>query len=207
MFKLNESYLHKTPYCSKPVDEKEIRFNNYQHFDKDGFELTPLERMYYAEMGFHRHFTDCLYHTCWQQDWFKQVEHINLNLDHSLVLHRCSYIDEAEDQLKHFVKSQPKLILFLNSKAKWGLDFALDYYDEKGCTEVMHIENDYREFDEFMEDKVRLEKLVFDTDWVDVYKTLDRRRDEWEHLIGYDQNDWKSTLIGFNKAEITHKAV
>ena len=71
----------------------------------------------------------------------------------------------------------------------------------------MHIENDYREFDEFMEDKVRLEKLVFDTDWVDVYKTLDRRRDEWEHLIGYDQNDWKSTLIGFNKAEITHKAV
>lgn len=208
MFKVLNPFHTDKAYCSQPVHVDIITEDNVQYFDKDGFELTALEKEYYKANSFDQYFTNCLNHTLWQEPWIQLDRSCNFILDHSIILHRCSFTDEALDQLKGKVKDIPRLAYLIQTPSKWGVDFSLDYVDEKcKLTEVIHIEIDTKHYHEFLQIKEEFENFVLTTDWEHVYMYLDQHRNEWERLVGFEQNDWKARHLGFKKAEITLKAI
>jgi len=207
MFRLLNPFHTEYAYCSRPLQANLITNDSVQYYDKDGFELTKLEQEYYFVNGFEPFLNTCLNHRCWQEPWF-EVDSENFLLDHSLILHRCSFIDEAREQLISNQKKCSKLVYLLHATSKWGLDFNLDFVDNSGkLTEVLHIEIDTKTYHEFLQHKKELEYFILSTDWENVYKFLDRHRNEWECLAGFEQNDWKARQLGFKKAEVTHKAI
>ena len=179
MFRLLSPFIARTPECSVQISSKLITEDSISFYDKDGFELTPLEREYYFANGFKQHMSSCLNHYCWQEQWFELESKSNFVLDHCIILHRCSFTGEAREQLTYKAKKIAKLAYLLQCPSKWGLDFNLDYIDNNGLlTEVMHIEIDTKNYHDFLQQKEKLENFILSTDWKHAYKFLDQHRTE-----------------------------
>jgi hypothetical protein len=196
------SYVLK---LSKPVDDSLLQPEKLRYFDKDGFELTPLELALYKQhkipLGEH------LYHHCSQLDWIVQEDtpKKGVVVDHSMLLHRYSVSGDLRLQIFFAAKHEPIFQKLLAVHEKWGLDISLDYLDEQGVTELFHTEIDSREREDVQAMKERLERFVMSTDWEDVAKEFRARRAEWEQLSADDQNDWRCRFLGFNRAYLVKK--
>lgn len=209
MFVINtQALVYDNPTCSVPIDERDIRTRSIDYFDKDGFELTQIERDYYWVNRYPLDNTT-LNHCCFDEKWMKLSPQApeGFIVDHCILLHRCDFTDAAREQLLRHKPERPKLSYLLNSKQKWGLDLALDYFDGENMYEVLHIEQDFHTSQECAAYKENIEKFVLATDWEDAAKRLIVKKDEWSSLIGFAQNDWKARFFGFPKAELTHKAI
>lgn len=194
------------PSCEKPVDN--LTPDDFQYYDKDGFELNLAEQKFYAAMNYPIHHP-LLNHTCWQQPWF-ELEHkdLGLILDHSMFLCRCNYERNAAEQLKSLKAAVPFADYLLRTKRKWGYDFALDAVREGTTFEVIHVEYDHNDFDYFRNHMLNFEWTVRHTDWQDCADRIWSQRDQWQHLKGFDQNHWKAEyLLGWHRSEHTEKAV
>lgn len=196
--------LDPNPMCVFPINEYLVRDGMAQYYDKDGFELCELEKEYYINNMFP--INSCLNHDCWQEDWIVFNQHPSFFVDHSLILHRASFEEIAREQLIRLSKRYPTFTFLLQTKQKWGYDFALDCYFEGNMMEVIHTERDFYSFEQFLECKYAFEQFVTHQDWEDAVKSLYAHRDRWEHLPGFAQNDWKARFFGFDKAEHTQKA-
>ena len=98
--------------------------------------------------------------------------------------------------------------MLIKTKLKWGFDFALDAVRDGEVFEVLHIEYDNNNFDDFRNRMINFEWTVRHTDWVNAADQIWQARDQWQHLKGFDQNHWKSKfLIGWDKAEILEKSI
>jgi hypothetical protein len=206
MFRRNDITLLSNPSCEKSVDN--LITEDFQYYDKDGFELNLAEQKFYAAMNHPIHHP-LLNHTCWQQPWF-ELEHkdLDLILDHSMFLCRCSYERAAADQLKTLKDAAPFADYLLRTKRKWGYDFALDAVREGTTFEVIHVEYDNHDFDRFGNHMINFEWTVRHTDWQDAADRVWVQRDKWQHLKGFDQNHWKAEyLLGWRRAEYTEKTV
>ena len=151
-----------------------------------------------------------LNHRCWQEPWFAlEYNDIGLILDHSLILHRCSYEGHAAYQLKKIKATTPEAEWLLKTPQKWGFDFALDAVDDTGnIYEVLHVEYDNYDYDTFIKSMHVFDFKVRHTDWRDAAKQVLVKQDEWRHLKGFAQNDWKANfLLGWNRAEYTEKSL
>lgn len=205
MFTVNkQTKVYENPTCCRAIDEHKVFTKSSHYFDKDGFELTHVEREFYYVNGYT--ITDILNHTCCQQPWMT-VKSDNFLLDHCIILHRCNFEGAAKEQLLFYKHQVPTLSQLLQCKQKWGLDLALDYFDGEDMYEVLHVEQDFNTLQECTAYKENIEKFVFAIDWEDAAKRLIARKDEWSSLIGFAQNDWKARFFGFPKAELTHKAL
>jgi hypothetical protein len=180
------------------INEQYIRY-----FDNDGFELSYLEQEYYRENNIN--LTSCLNHVCDQKVWLEGSSN-GLKIDHALILHRWEFQGEAREQLIKYKHRFPELNKYLMLKPKWGIDFALEYYDNDNAIEVMHFENDYPTYGAALQAKNYFEAKILSTDWIDFAKFLIRNKDKWQHLKGMTQNDWKASHWGLNKAEETIKS-
>ena len=195
------------PVCIKNATD--IETTDFNYYDKDGFELNIAERKFYSAMGFPIN-TPILNHTCWQEPWFElETDTLGLILDHSMFLCRCSYEKEAADQLRELKETNPLADYLLQTKRKWGFDFALDAVATDGTVyEVIHVEYDNYNYDAFRTRMINFEWTVRHTDWIDAAKRIWDHRDQWQPLQGFDQNHWKSRyLIDWNKSEYTEKAI
>jgi len=195
------------PSCNKQIENLET--TDFQYYDKDGFELNLAERKFYSAMN-HPINHPILNHCCWQEPWFElEYNDTPLILDHSLFLCRCNYEEQAEHQLKTLKTSIPQAYYLLNTRRKWGFDFALDAVADDGTVyEVLHVEYDNYDFENFKNRMITFEWTVRHTDWIDAAKRIWQQRDQWESLKGFDQNHWKAEfLLGWRKAEYTEKAV
>lgn len=195
------------PHCSKRVDFLDA--SDFDYYDKDGFELNIAEQKFYRASG-HPIDLAILNHHCWQEPWFeleKAGSNAGLILDHALVLHRCSYSDQAKEQLQELNSLTPKVNYLLNCRAKWGYDFAMDYCTPEGeLYEILHIEVDDYNYNKFKDNLISMEYTIRHTDWLDVAQKIIARQDEWKPLQGFEQNNWKAKFIlGWNKAEYTEK--
>ena len=207
MFTVNPNILlHSNPTCNREVAAVRLFSKSIDYFDKDGFELTELEREYYFVNGYK--LDNTLNHRCYQQPWFSlDKDTDNFYLDHCTILHRCDYTEDAYRQLLLFQPKLPKLTYLIQCKQKWGVDFCLDYFTGEEMYEVIHIESDFFTLEECTAYKENIEKFVLATDWKDAAKRLIAKKDHWSSLIGFAQNDWKARFFGFPKAELTHKAL
>ena len=207
MFRRHNVTLMSNPICSKAVEG--IETQDFQYYDKDGFELNFAEQRFYSAMDYpirHR----ILNHTCWQEPWFElERSDLNLILDHSMFLCRCNYEQAAEEQLKQLRKIVPTADYLLQTKKKWGFDFALDAVTDGGVAyEVLHVEYDNCEYDEFKNRMITFEWAVRHTDWQDCARRVWQQRDQWQSLTGFKQNDWKAEFIlGWKKSEYTEKSL
>ena len=206
MFTVNPVTIYTNPTCIHEVAATRLFSKKADYFDKDGFELTELECEYYMCNNFALD-NVILNHHSHQQEWFTIEKNNSLFLDHSAILHRCDFAESAREQLIQFQPQLPKLTYLLQCKKKWGLDFCLDYFDQKEMYEVIHIETDFSTLEECTAYKENIEKFVLAIDWKDAAKRLIAKKDEWSSLIGFAQNDWKARFFGFPKAELTHKAL
>lgn len=207
MFKRHEINLMSDPSCSKSVSD--IIEQDFQYYDKDGFELNSAEQKFYAEMKHPIHH-NILNHHGWQQPWFELDDSVNkLILDHCMFLCRCRYIDKAEEQLKKIKEKFPQADLLLQTRQKWGFDFALDAVAPDGTLyEVLHIEFDSYNYDYFKNRMINFEWTVRHTDWVDAADKIWDQKAEWQNLQGFEQNHWKARfLLGWNKSEYTEKSI
>ena len=206
MFRRRQVILMSNPSCNNQVEN--LQASDFQYYDKDGFELNLAEQKFYRAMDFPIHYP-LLNHTCWQQPWFElERNDLDLILDHSMFLCRCSYERDAAEQLKKLKDTIPFADYLLRTKRKWGYDFALDAVRDGTTFEVIHVEYDHNDFDYFRNHMLNFEWAVRHTDWQDAADRVWSQRDQWQHLKGFDQNHWKAEyLLGWNKSEYTEKAV
>lgn len=194
-----DNYLDLNNRVSNDVITEEY----IRYFDNDGFELSFLEQVYYKENNVPINLT--LNHFCDQRTWMTYTDE-NLILDHSMVLQRWEFKGEAKEQLETKKTQYPQLNKYLKLKAKWGIDFSLEYYKDDIVLEVLHMEMDYQNYDEALSAKKFFEEKFISTDWNHFTDSLLKNKSQWEHLQGMDQNDWKAVHWGLNSAEKTFKA-
>lgn len=207
MFKRYDNRITSQGVCSKAVDDLNPR--DFDYYDKDGFELNVAEQKFYRAMGYPIEYP-ILNHCCWQEPWFElERKDLGLILDHSMVLQRCGYAGDAKKQIKQYVLENPYANLLLNTKNKWGFDFALDAVaDDSTVYEVIHIEYDSYHYEIFRNRMIQFDFIVRHTDWQDAAKRIWEHRNAWEGLQGFEQNHWKAKyLIGWSKAEYIEKAI
>ena len=207
MFKRQSVALVSDPICSKVVEG--LVPNDFLYYDKDGFELNQAEQKFYAVMGFPIEYP-ILNHCCWQEPWYILEESVeNLILDHCMILHRCSYQGAARNQLLELAHTVPYANLLLNTRTKWGYDFALDGISPEGTVfEVLHVEYDNNNYHSFSNHLLSFEFTIKHIDWNDAAIKVWQRREEWMPLKGFDQNHWKAHyLLGWTRSEFLEKAV
>lgn len=204
MIKRNNVTLISNPICRDAIID--IKDEDFLYYDKDGFELNVAEQKFYQQSKFP--LNNYLNHTCWQEPWFELAFNDTVFVDHSLFLCRACYSGEAIKQLESIKKSQPRADLLINTKMKWGYDFAIDAVNNGTVYEVIHIEYDSLSYDKFSENFVKMEYVLRYTDWEDAAKKIWQEKDKWNGLNGFEQNHWKAKfLLGWNKAEYTEKSI
>jgi hypothetical protein len=207
MFKRFDVSIVSNPICTEPLYK--IVPDDFKFYDKDGFELNQAEQKYYRMMH-HPIEEPILNHTCWQNTWFElEDKNSTLILDHCMILHRCSYEGYAAHQLGKIIREIPEASWLLDTQQKWGFDFALDAVDDNGnIYEVLHIEYDNLNYDNFVKSMVSFDFTIRHTDWADAATRVNQHQDEWKHLKSWEQNNWKSNfLIGWKKSEYTEKSL
>ena len=206
MFHRLDVNLMSNPVCSKPVDN--LIADDFRWYDKDGFELNDAEHQFYRAMKYPVEH-GILNHNCWQEPWFEvEPNDCGLIIDHAMFLCRCSYNGAAEEQLKKYKKAIPVADYLLQTKQKWGFDFALDAVRDGHTFEVIHIEFDGSDYESFTSRFITFEYLVRHTDWNDCADRVWNQRDNWQTLKGFEQIHWKANyLIGWSKAEYKEKAI
>jgi hypothetical protein len=203
MFKISDNKFTQYLNLSEPISEDFFNTKFIQYFDNDGFELSLLEQEYYRKNRVP--VNDILNHACDQRLWIEGGDN-NFIIDHSMILQRWNFTGEAREQLEDFRVRFPYLNKYLNLQPKWGIDFSLEYYNDKDVLEVIHIEMDYRNYREAEAAREVFEEKILSTDWYDFTNQLIRNKDKWTTLNGIDQNDWKAAYWGLKKSEKIFKA-
>lgn len=167
-------------------------------FDKDGYELTRLEQIYYEIQGLEvtRYTSN---HPGVFQPWVNVV-HEFLSVDHSCAMYRCKFEGAAKEQLERQRKRYPRVGWLLTCKQKWGLDLNIDYCDSEIALEVIHLEWDSPSLEFIEEEREKAEYLVLNTDWIDAAKRIWSMREKWQNLKGwYAQAHWKAKYFGLER--------
>ena len=207
MFSVLPITLTRDPVCTKTA--KGLSAEHFQYYDKDGFELNRAEQKYYRAMEYPIDHP-ILNHTCWQEPWVELADPQGLLfLDHSMFLCRAGYAGDAAEQIHKLQDTVPQASYLLQTKQKWGFDFALDARAEDGTAyEVIHIEYDSYDYNIFADKMYNFEQLIFSTDWYKAARVIWNTREPVSHLSGFEQNHWKANyLLGWQKSEYTEKAV
>jgi hypothetical protein len=206
MFRRLDVTLQSNPVCVNTVDL--LQSEDFQYYDKDGFELNQAEQKFYRAEGFPINYP-ILNHTCWQEPWFEleSGDH-NLILDHSMFLCRAGYNGSAREQLLKLKDTIPMADYLLRTRIKWGYDFALDAVRDNVVFEVLHVEYDHVNYESFVEHMIQFDWQVRHIDWRDAADRVWQHREEWQGLKGFEQNHWKAQyLLSWRQAEYTEKTV
>mgnify|MGYP001038425640 CR=1 FL=1 len=189
------------PYITQAVCDTEVILASMQYFDKDGYELNHVEQLY------HNHHNvdlshDFLYHKANHVPWYTDADHSvhGVVLDHSMMMQRWAYTGAARKQIERLAKQKPELNKLLSVRPKWGFDLSIDYVYEGGAFELFHIEYDYYDYAEAVDEKAYYEEVISTIDWQGGVDDILRCKSEWKHLCSDDQADWKVQYFGFKRA-------
>lgn len=200
--KKSNNDLTTSPYLTIEITNQQLNSSNLKHFDKDGYEVPALiERAYYQAQGVELNY-EIQYHIAPVQEWYYDIEDSEegLVLDHCMLLTRYALAGAAREQVEKAAKTRPILNKLLGIKPKWGIDFSLDYIDHNICMEVIHIEQDFLDYQEAQSAKQKLEKIIENTDWEQGAKDLIACKSKWINLSSDDHSDFKAQFFGWHRA-------
>jgi hypothetical protein len=198
--KLVDVTLNPNGVWDKPIN-KVTYFpivSDFYMFDQTGYDLTTIERIYaqynhahLSEFGNSGRFS-------LKFDWFKQDEQVEgAILNHSYLFERKAYKDTALEQLQMWTKIMPLCHKLIAIRAKWGLDFSMDYVSQAGDVfELLHWEYDGFNYNEIQDHKLNFEEKFTKFDWNDAGRSMLKRKDEWHHLEYFPQSEWKCKYFG-----------
>ncbi len=170
--------------------------DDLKHFDQNGYDLTPLEKMY-AEVN-NGYVKNTRWRDSLKQDWFIDTENSieGVHLNHADLYERKSYHGYALEQLMAHAEGLPLIHKITKMRPKWGIDVSIDYADSENVFEVFHFEWDDFDYDTVAAKQEKIEKIVLNTDWEDAAKTLIDKKSEWHGLDFFAQSKWKSDFFG-----------
>lgn len=207
--KKTKAEFDPSPYLKNPIMDEHVQKLRLNYFDKDGYEVpTILERAYYEAQGIK--LDDIIqYHIAPVQAWYYDADYseAGLVLDHCMLLTRYEFAGAARHQLALAAERRPILNKLLGIQHKWGIDFSLDWVDHNGCMEVIHIEQDFTDYDEALAAKEKLEHIIDTTDWEQGAADLIARKSEWIELSSDDHSDYKAQFFGWHRAFDNRKVI
>ena len=104
--KLTHNQFNPDPYFNKPIDQNFVpTIEQTELFDQNGYDLTPLERLYAEANGqagrWHR-----LNHYALKSDWFVDEQNAvsGAHINHALLFERKGYAGAALAQLEDWAR-------------------------------------------------------------------------------------------------------
>lgn len=197
MLSITTNTLNPEPYCRFAVDNYTPTSEEVALFDQNGYDMCPVEIQFAKAAGFmmsyHRES-----HIALRQDWMThEPTNVGAHFNHCNIFERKGYASDAKQQLLAWVDDNPLLWKMIKIRPKWGLDFSVDYVDQKGNVfEILHWEWDSFNYAEVIDKRNKYEPLLLDTDWNDAGKQLLKRKDEWYNLDFFAQSEWKCNYFG-----------
>lgn len=188
-----------------PEDIAEHVLMNYTcHVDHEGFDLNEIEQEYY------KHNNVSLEHdTTWYKDgeaekgahaiilpWIQQNNASDLIIDHSQFVFRHPIQGLAAEQIKHYSTRRPELLRILSTEFKCGLDLCIDYFTTDRVHPIVHIEWDYRNVIEMIDDIDYVEFTLKNIDWDQFVPIITRFNYISKYsLDAFQQADFRSMLL------------
>ena len=194
---LTENKLNSRPSWGTAIDIGFIpHAEHLANFDQNGYDLTPLEKMY-AEAN-NGYVKNTRWRNSLKQDWFTDEENSirGVHLNHADLYERKSYHGYALEQLMAHAEGLPLIHKITKMRSKWGIDVSIDYAEYPHVFEVFHFEWDDFEYEKVAAKQEKIENIVLNTDWKDAAHTLIKRKDEWHGLDFFAQSKWKSDFFG-----------
>jgi hypothetical protein len=170
-------------------------------FDQNGYDLCVLEQ-HFASSNDRRISQHRQHRWAIKQPWLEQKKEkrVGAILNHSLLFERKAYQGEALNQLKYWAQGLPLIHKVIALRPKWGLDFSMDWVDDKGnAFEVLHWEWDGFDLDEVDAVRRQVEPILADIDWDDAGRSILENKSHWHHLDFFAQSDWKCRFFGIPK--------
>jgi hypothetical protein len=192
-----ENILNPRPTWGVAIDIGFIPHKKHlSNFDQNGYDLTPLEKMY-ADVN-HGHVGNTRWRESLKQDWFIDTDDSDrgVHLNHADLYERKGYHGYALEQLMAHAEGMPLIHKITQMRPKWGIDISIDYVGYPNVMEVFHFEWDDFNYEIVAAKQEKIEKIVLNTDWVDAANQLIKRKDEWHHLDFFAQSKWKSDFFG-----------
>lgn len=190
-----------------PVDVAEnILLNLGCHVDHEGFDLNEIEQHYYKCNGVE------LYHdNTWYKDggqtkgtngvlykWINKIESVNeLIVDHSHLVFKYPITGDAANQIKQYIAVRPELKRLLSTTFKCGLDLCIDYLGKDKVEPIVHIEWDYDNITDLLENKLYIETLLNNINWDDFVNIILRYNSlaKKNKITAFEQADFRSMLV------------
>ena len=202
MIRLTVNQFNPDSYWQNPITKLLYTptYEDLDLFDQNGYDLTQLER-HYAYNNETKLINQRGHRFAIKHDWFTQDLQIEgAVLNHSSLFERKAYAGPALTQLQHWAKQLPLIHKVISIRAKWGLDFSMDYVDRLGnAFELLHWEWDSFSYEEISAIKQEIEPILQNIDWTDSANQLIKYKEKWHHLDFFAQSDWKCNYFGVPK--------
>jgi hypothetical protein len=194
--------FNTNPYFNKAIAQEYVpTIEQTELFDQNGYDLTPLEKLYAESNGqagrWHRP-----NHYALKQDWFYDIDNsvTGAHLNHALIFERKGYQGAALSQLEQWAKQNNLIYKLIKMRPKWGMDISIDYVDELGNVfELLHWEYDGFDYQEIAAKKAYIEQFLLPIDWGHAAAEMIRRKSEWHHLGFFEQSAWKTKFFGIER--------
>jgi hypothetical protein len=211
MIKILEYKLVPHPYISEPLPNESVfeRLVAPEFFDRFGYELTYIESLYHQHNNIPGHVlvpgspTDAA--ACIQDWMIQEKSDPHVFLDHCHLNTRYAYKEAALEQLTRLSEKYPRLVKILNIKPKYMVDFCVDYIRNGKVVELMHIEHDFHDFEQYKKHIALCESFLLQIDWHQAYRDLQEYFDNEYDYDEYAQAQHKARYFGFDELEYLHE--
>lgn len=199
---LTNNRFNPNPYFCNPIDQEFLPSTEQTElFDQNGYDLTPLERLYTEANGQSGHWHRPNHYTL-KRDWFIDEKNsvTGAHVNHALLFERKGYAGAALAQLERWAQHNNLIYKIIKMRPKWGIDISVDYVDAEGNVfELLHWEYDGFDYQEIADKKMSIEKFLLTVDWNSAAAEMIRRKSEWHHLGFFEQSAWKTDFFGIEK--------
>ena len=199
LIKVKDSLFDANPNWNLPLpslSEEAIKNTNWvEFFDQNGYDMCLMEQLLAQNNNLptvkHRDYNVI------KKPWYIQPQKLSgAVLNHCILFERKGVSGDASEQLLKWAYLNPLLYKVINIRPKWGIDFSMDYVDEKGhAFEVFHYEWDTFKYEQIEGVRKEVENVIETVDWDEAALELLERKTEWMDLEFFEQSLWKTNFF------------
>lgn len=162
--------INEYPYITKPLTTEQLRVAAVSGFNLNGFNLTPLERLYHLNSGIEINQNPM--QSAAVQEWIYSNEDIApLYIDYSWIYTRYAYAGDAREQIRRYSKNKPEIKNLLNLRPRYGMRLKICYMDEIQYFDIIKVNSDSRTTNEIYKEKKHWELYIKNNNLIPKIKT------------------------------------